>query len=175
MSALGIKGIPESYSRGPRNFCRSSVVSRSTKVDISRGSTRDRDPESCFHIMVVNIWGPVSCPSIGNFSYVLGAVCFKSAFIMAELLKCKFDSVKVFHTFLNKIQLLGYKVGVLRIDNDSVFLGSDFQSMCQEFDIVVKRSVTYRHHQLGKTERQWRTLSDTIIALMDDSMLDKRF
>jgi hypothetical protein len=73
---------------------------------------------------------------------------------MAELLKCKSDSVKVFRSFLNKIQLLRYKVRVLRIDNDSVFLGSDFRSVCQEFDIVVQRSAPYRHHQLGRMERQ---------------------
>jgi len=137
MSALGIKGIPENYSRGMRNFCRSCVVSKSTTADINRDSTRDHDPESCFHTLVVDIYRPVRCPSIGSFSYVLGAVCFKSAFIMAELLKCKSDLVEVFRSFLNKIQLLGYKVRVLRINNDSVFLDSDFQSVCQDFDIVV--------------------------------------
>ena len=89
--------------------------------------------------------------------------------------KCKSDLVRVFRSFLNKIQLLGYNVRVLRIDNDYVFLGSDFQSVCQEFNIVVQRSAPYRHHQLGRMERQWRTLSDTTIALMDDSQLDKRF
>ncbi len=93
---------------------------------------------------------------------------------MAELLKCKSDSVKVFRSFLNKIQLLGYKVRVLRIDNDSEFLGFDFQSVCQEFNIVIQRSAPYRHHQLGRMERQWSTMSDTTIASMDDSQLDKR-
>ncbi len=93
---------------------------------------------------------------------------------MTELLKSKSDSVKVFRSFLNKIQLLGYKVRVIRIDNDSVFLAYDFQSVCQEFNIVLRRSTPYRHHQLGRMERQWRTLSDTTIALMDDSQLDKR-
>jgi hypothetical protein len=107
LSALGVKGIPKNYSRGMRIFCRSCDVSKSTTVDINRESTRDHDPESCFHTLVVDIYRPVRCPSIGSFSYVLGAVCFKSAFIMAELLKCKSDSVKVFRSFLNKIQLLG--------------------------------------------------------------------
>ena len=64
---------------------------------------------------------------------------------------------------------------MLRIDNDFVFLGFDFQSVCQEFNIVIQRSSPYRHHQLGRMERQWRTLSDTTIALMDDSQLDTHF
>ena len=103
MPTLGIKGIPENYSRGLRDFCTSCVVSKSTKADINRCSTSDRDPESCFRTLVVDIWGQVSCPSIVNFSYVLVAICFKIAFIMAELLKCKYDLVKVFRSFLNKI------------------------------------------------------------------------
>ena len=84
MSALGIKGIPKDYSRGMSHFCKSCAVSKSTTTDINRGSTRNRDLESCFHTLAIDIWGPISCPSIGNFSYVLGAVCFKSAFIMAD-------------------------------------------------------------------------------------------
>ena len=103
MSALGIKGIPEHYPLGKNHFCTSCAVSKSTTADINRVSTRDHDPDSCFHTIAIDIWGPVNCPSIGNFSYVLGAVCCKSAFIMVELLKCKSDSVRVFRSFLNKI------------------------------------------------------------------------
>jgi len=53
ISALGIKGIPENYCRGPRIFCRSSVVRKLTTADFNRGSTRDCDPESCFHTMLL--------------------------------------------------------------------------------------------------------------------------
>ena len=73
-----------------------------------------------------------------------------SAFIMAELIKTKSESVTLFRSFLRKIRLLGYKVYVIRIDNDFVFQGADFKDVCQEFDIFVQRSVPFRHHQLGR-------------------------
>jgi len=31
------------------------------------------------------------------------------------------------------------------------------------------------HHQLGRMERHWRTLSDATVAMLDDSMLGKKF
>jgi hypothetical protein len=51
-------------------------------------------------------------------------------------------------------------------------LGADLQVVCREFDIVVQRSVPYRHHHLGRMKRQWRALFDTTLAMLDDSMLD---
>jgi hypothetical protein len=95
--------------------------------------------------------------------------------ILAEPIKNKSDLVVVFRSFLSKIQLSGYKVHIIRIDNDSVFLGADFQVVCREFDIVVHQSVPYRHHQLGKMERRWRTLSDTTVVMLHDSMLGNQF
>ena len=69
---------------------------------------------------------------------------------MEELIKTKsVDPFVVFRSFLRKIRLFGYKVHIIRIDNDSVFLGADFQVVCQEFDIVVRRSLPYIHYQLG--------------------------
>jgi hypothetical protein len=55
MSALGIKGISEKYSRGMRLSCKSCVVSKSTIVDINRVSTRDHDHESWFHTLTIDI------------------------------------------------------------------------------------------------------------------------
>jgi len=175
LSSLGIKGIPAHCTPGSRTFCRSCVVAKSIVANINRAFTRTDDHDTFFYTIAIDIWGLVNTPSIGNFSYVFGDVCYKSAFIFAKLIKTKSDLVAVFRSFLCKIRLFGYKVHVIGIDNDSVFLGGDFQVDCQEFDIVVQRSVPYKHHQLGRMERQRRTLSDTIVAMLDDFMLGKQF
>jgi hypothetical protein len=173
MSTLGIKGILVNCTHGSRAFCKSCVVAKFIVANINRESTRSDDLDTCFHTLAIDIWGRVSTPSIGNSSYIFGVVCYKSAFIMAELIKTKSDSVTVFRSFLRKIRLFDYRVHVIRINNDSIFLGADFQAVCQEFDIVAQRSVPYRHHQLGRMEREWRTLSDTTMSMLDDSMLGK--
>ena len=93
--------------------------------------------DTCIHTLAIDIWRPVNTPSIGNFSYVFCVLCYKSAFILAELIKTKSDSVTVFRSFLCKIRLFGNKVHIIRIDNVFVFMGADFQVVRQEFDIVV--------------------------------------
>jgi len=126
MSTLGIKGIPVNYTHGSRVLCRSCVVAKSTTYKINRGLTRIDDPDICFHTLAINIWGPINTPTFGNFSYVLDAICYKSAFIMAQLIKSKIDLLNVFRIFLRKIGLFGYRVHIIRIGNDSIFLGADF-------------------------------------------------
>ena len=63
----------------------------------------------------------------------------------------------------------------LRIDNDSPFLSESFQSICTDRDISVQRTAPYAHHQLGRMERQWRTLSEAVKAMLLEAGLDKRF
>jgi len=126
MLTLRIQGIPINFTYGSRALCISCVVAKSTVANTNRDSTRTDDPDTCFHTLAIDIWGPVNTPSIGNFSYVVGAVCYKSAFIMAELIKTKSYSVIVFRSLRCKIRIFGYGVHIIRIDNDSVFLGADF-------------------------------------------------
>ena len=76
---------------------------------------------------------------------------------------------------LLQIRTLGYTVHVVRIDNDSVFLGSSFRAVCDDFAIDVQRTAPHRHHQLARIERHWRTISDSITALLDDAGLAKSF
>jgi hypothetical protein len=52
----------------------------------------------------------------------------RCAFIMAESIKTKSESVIVFRSFLRKIRLFGYWLHIIKIDNDSVFLGSRFST-----------------------------------------------
>ncbi len=151
--SLGIKGMHVNCTHGSRAFCKACDVAKSIVANSNRESARVDDPNTRFHALAIGIWGLVDTLSIGHLSYVVGAVCYKSAFTMAEFIKPKSDSVTVFGSFLRKIRLFGYRVHVIRIDNDSVIMGSDFQSMCHEFDIVVQRSVPYRHPQLGRMER----------------------
>ena len=50
---------------------------KSATAHINRESTRHNDPETCFHTLAIDIWGPMNTPALGKVSYVLlGAVCF---------------------------------------------------------------------------------------------------
>jgi hypothetical protein len=109
MSALGIKGIPKNYSLGISHFCKSCAVNKSTTSNINRVSTRDHDPESCFHTLAIDIWGPVKCPSIGNFSYVLGGVCLNLRLLWPNYLSISRIRSKYFAVFSTRFNYSGTK------------------------------------------------------------------
>ena len=73
------------------------------------------------------------------------------------------------------VHSLGHTVSRLRIDNDSVFLSKDFTKVCEAESIAVERTVPYAHWQLGRIERQWRTLADGAKILLLLADLPNRF
>ena len=73
------------------------------------------------------------------------------------------------------VKSLGYTVSRLRIYNDSVFLSKEFTTICAADNIAVERTVPYAHWQLGRIERQWRTLADGAKTLLIMADLPNRF
>ncbi len=70
---------------------------------------------------------------------------------------------------------MGYSISRLRIDIDTLFLCSEFIALCESEIIFVERTVPYAHWQLGRIERQWRTLTDGAKALLLYARLPDRF
>ena len=60
---------------------------------------------------------------------------------------------------------MGHSIFRLRIDNDYVFLCFEFTALCELEGISVERTVPYAHWQLGRIERQWRTLTHFIFSI----------
>ena len=175
LSAMKVPGIPGSGMFQPLPFCRCCALGKSTVADICRQSTRDHDPPTCFFMMAVDNWGPVDTSAIGGYKHVFGAICYLSGYHLAELLRTKDEAPAAWRRMLLRIRTLGYTVHVVRIDNDSVFLGAAFRAVCDEFNVDVQRIVPYRHHQLARIERHWRTISDAVTSLLADAALAKSF
>ena len=69
-----------------------------------------------------------------------------------------------------QIRTLGYSVMV-----NSVLLSASFRDLCNEFNVDIQRTAPYRHHQLARIERHWRTIVDAVTALLTDAALAKSF
>ena len=172
LAGLRIPGISVTAASSPAiDFCQCCVMGKSTVANINRQSSRDHDPPVCFHSMAVDLWGPLPQKAIGGYLYVLGAICFRTNYHLAELLKPKSDAPTVWRRILLRIRALGYAVVSLRVDNDSVLLGRSFMAVCDEFGVSVERTAPYRHHQLARIERHWRTMGEAVTALLQDSGL----
>ena len=156
-------------------FCRSCAISKSCTADINRQTTRSSDPPTPFHTVAMDIWGPMSTPAIGGYRYAIGLTDFMTNCLLVELVQHKSDAPDTLTGFLQRIKTLGHTVSILRIDNDSVFLSEAFQNICRQERLHVQRTAPYAHHQLGRQERQWRTISEAVKAMLLDAGLDKRF
>jgi len=127
------------------SFCPNCATAKSKVANINRRSTRDRDPPHPFHTFALDIWGPTSTPDLSRNRYVLGAVCYTTASIVAALLRFKSDTPSAWTVILDIIASLGYKPTRVRIDNDSVPLNASFAAICRSSYITVERIVPYAH------------------------------
>ena len=126
-------------------------------------------------MMAIDLWGPVDKAAIGGYKYVLGSIDYLSGYHLAELLRTKDEAASAWRRMLLQIRTLGYSVMVVRVDNDSVLLSASFRDVCNEFNVDIQRTAPYRHHQLARIERHWRTIADAVTALLTDAALAKSF
>ena len=106
---------------------------------------------------------------------MLGGIDYLSGYHLAELLRIKDEAASAWRRMLLQIRTLGYSVMVVRVDNDSVLLSASFRDVCNEFNVDIQRNAPYRHHQLARIERHWRTVADAVTALLTDAALAKSF
>jgi hypothetical protein len=175
LDKLEIDGI-WGYARLPSlSLCPDCAVGNSRVTNINRTSTRGNVPPSSFHIVALDIWGPMSSPDIGGNMWLLGSVCYKTSTIFGDLMKDKSDATFVWETMISRVKTMGYTISRVRIDNANVFLCKDFTDLCAAETIAVERIVPYSHWQLGRIERQWRTIADGAITLLLVANLPNRF
>ena len=73
------------------------------------------------------------------------------------------------------VKFYGYKISRMRIDNDTVLLSKEFTLVCETEGIAAERTIPYSHWQLGRIERQWKTLTDGVKTLLLVAKLADRF
>ena len=156
-------------------FCKPCAMAKSRVANVNRESTRASDPPSPFHTVAMDIWGPMSTPAIGGYRFVIGLTDFKTNGMLAELVHRKSEAPDTLKSFLQHISDMGHTVHTLRIDNDSVFLSETFQNICRSENIRIQRTAPHAHHQLGRQERQWRTITEAVKAMLLEAGLDRRF
>jgi hypothetical protein len=161
LDKLGVDGVwGFSLLPPPLSFCAEYAIGKSKVFNIDRSSTRDKDPPNPFHTVALDIWGPMSTEDIGGDKWFLGGVCYKTSLIFGNVMKHKSDATATWKSMISRVKSYGYKISRLRIDNDTVLISKEFTLVCETEAIAVERTVPYSHWQLGRIERQWRTLID---------------
>jgi DNA-binding IclR family transcriptional regulator len=74
---------------------------------------------------------------------------------------------------LTTIRSLGHTVRHLRVDNDTVFVGTSFRNPLNELNIAVEITAPYAHWQHGRIERQWGSLVPMAHSMTRQAALPK--
>ena len=107
-ASCDIKGIPKHAGETSISFCKPCALSKATKANVNRNSTRDDDPDDPLDTVSLDIWGSMQTPTHAGEHYVLGACCHTTGLVFAELLKLKSDSPDAFENFVISAKALGH-------------------------------------------------------------------
>jgi hypothetical protein len=90
-------------------------------------------------------------------------------------MKHKSDAPIIRKSMIATVKSTGQFFRRIRIDNDTVLLSTEFTAIYHSEGIAVERTVPYSHWQLGRIERQWRTLTEGAKTLLLHAGLPDRF
>ncbi len=64
----------------------------------------------------------MSTEDIGGNRWFLGGVCYKTSFIIGNVMKLKSDATSTWKSMIASVKSLCYNISRVRIDNDTVLL-----------------------------------------------------
>ena len=79
----------------------------------------------------------MSTEDIGGNKWFVGGVCFKTSFVIGNVMKHKSDAPSTWKSMIASVKSLGHTVSRLRIDNDKVFVSKEFTEVCEAESITV--------------------------------------
>ena len=97
-------------------------------------------------------------------------ICYNTPLIFGNLMKLKSDATSTWKSMISAVKTLGHSIFRVSIDNDTVLICTEIIMVCESEGIASERAVPYAHWQLGRIERQWRTLTDgtkTLLSIAD--------
>ena len=137
----------------------------------------DRDPGEAFIRGSVDLYGPVSTPSVGGNSYALIYCDDHNSFGMIEFIADK--SMESITDVIQKWKLTardyGYEIRQLQFDSDSIFENEELQLWLRKRNITSRFAPPGVHQSNGLVERMIRTVVQMARAMLIGSGLPNKF
>jgi hypothetical protein len=157
----------------PLPFCEACALGKSHVAPISRELSPL--PSAVGELIGIDLWGPMNTPSLGGHLYAFGAVDYATSFAWLLFMRRKVEVPECLQQLVELLRMLGVRIARVRTDDEEVLKSAAVRRVCAEHCIQVERSAPYAHHQNGKVERTWRTLSEAAKTMLLSAGLGNEF
>ncbi|GEM12273.1 hypothetical protein Rt10032_c20g6290 [Rhodotorula toruloides] len=135
-------------------------------------TTASNPPSKRLEVVSADTWGPAPIRGVKGERYALALVDQKSRYLWGKALQSKGGITDVVIERLKKVERQsGDKVGALQTDNGTEFVNKTMDSFTKSAGIQHRRSIPYNHTQNGFIERRFRSLFESVRAMLLDSGL----
>src|ERR687886_229713 len=168
-----VSGLPMiKYEKG--KLCRACEKGKQHKATFK--SKLFATIESPLDLLHMDLFGPVSTPSIAGNKYTLVIVDEYSRYTWVFFLKAKSEAAGIIIDFIKKAEVL-YKLPVrqLRSDNGTEFKNVTLNSFCDEKGISQSYSAARTPQQNGVAERRNRTIIEAARSMISEANLKIKF
>ena len=130
-------------------------------------STTPLDSYGIFELIFSDIHGPLP-PAFDGSRYLIHFTEARCRYAVTHTMEDRSQAGAALEQYLLMVRSLGYttKAIVMRTDNDTVYVNTDFKAVCDSHNIKQEFTAPYKHTNAAVAERFWRTLLGIIRALL---------
>ncbi|KAK1384246.1 hypothetical protein POM88_021981 [Heracleum sosnowskyi] len=168
-----VRGLPKSILSldGLCDSCQKAKQMKSSFKSKSESSVVEP-----YHLLHVDLFGPVNVMSMGRKKYALVIVDEYTRYTWVYFLSKKDETAQ---TLMDHVNLLDkgsqHKVKIIRSDNGTEFRNSIMEAFCKERGVKQEFSAPGTPQQNGVVERKNRTLIEAAITMLDEAKLPTYF
>ena len=148
-------------------FCKPCCIGKSSRLPLHTADPRPVNKEGLVH---TDIFGPVEEDSVGGNKFAIIFVDDATRYKEIYFIRHKNEALGALRKYCAV-----HKIKTLHGDNDTVFRSRDFTRFCEDRGINQTFSSPYTPQQNGVSERSWRTLQESALAMMAHANMKKAF
>ncbi|RWS02083.1 gag-pol polyprotein-like protein [Dinothrombium tinctorium] len=123
------------------------------------------------NLMYFDIAGPMSVPSLGGSRYFLLVKDDATSYCFIYFLKHKSEAVDKIRELIAEVSAAGHKLRRVRSDNAPEFISAEMRNLFRKKFIKFENSSPYCPQQMGRIERQNRTVVEDARTLLHSAQL----
>lgn len=163
--ATGMNGLTKNVHLG----CKHCAICHAAKAqrNPARASTAPLDAYAIFELVFSDIFGPLP-PAYDGSQYIIHFTDSSTRFTVTHNMHHRDQAGECFQRFLDHVTKIGYypKKVVVRTDNDTVYVNTAFEAVCDAHGVAQEFTAPYKHTNAAVAERLWKTLLAIMRALL---------